>query len=63
MSQIIPDALQALAALLAAASAAALGAGALAIRRPANRPGCSLATAAAALAAANERWVPGVGLA
>jgi len=63
MSQIIPDALQALAALLAAASAAALAAGAFAIRRRANRPGGSLATAAAALAAANERWVPGVGIA
>jgi tight adherence protein C len=63
MSQIVPDALQALAALLAATSAAALAGGALAIRRRVNRPAGSLATAAAALAAANERWVPAVRLA
>jgi len=63
MSQIVPDALQALAALLAATSAAALAGGALAIRRRGNRPAGSLATAAAALAAANERWVPAVRLA
>jgi tight adherence protein C len=63
MNQIIPDALQALAALLAATSAAALAAGALAIRQRGTRPGGSLATAAAALAAANERWVPDVRLA
>jgi tight adherence protein C len=63
MNQIIPDALQALAALLAATSAAALAAGAFAIRRRSTRPVGSLATAAAALAAANERWVPDVRLA
>jgi tight adherence protein C len=63
MSQIVPDALQALAALLAATSAAALAGGAFAIRRRVNRPAGSLATAAAALAAANERWVPAVRLA
>jgi tight adherence protein C len=63
MSQIVPDALQALAALLAATSAAALAGGALAIRRRVNRPAGPLATAAAALAAANERWVSAVRLA
>jgi tight adherence protein C len=63
MSQIIPDALQALAALLAATSAAALAGGAFAVRRRVNRPAGSLATAAAALAAANERWMPAIRLA
>jgi len=63
MSWNIPDALQALAALLAATSAAALAAGGFAIRRRGTRPGGSLATAAASLASANERWVPGARLA
>ena len=63
MSEMIPDALQALSALLAATSAVGLAAGAFAIRRRGTRPGASFATAAAALAAANERWVPGIRLA
>jgi len=58
MNQNLPDALQGLAALLAATSVATLAAGMSAIRRRGTRRGGSLATAAAALAAANERWVP-----
>jgi len=63
MSEMIPDALQGLSALLAATSAAGLAAGAFAIRRRGTQPGASFATAAAALAAANARWVPGIRLA
>jgi tight adherence protein C len=58
MNQNLPDALQGLAALLAATSVATLAAGMFAIRRRGTRRGGSLATAAAALAAANQRWVP-----
>jgi tight adherence protein C len=58
MNQNLPDALQGLAALLAATSVATLAAGMFAIPRRGTRRGGSLATAAAALAAANQRWVP-----